>query len=229
MAGFRCDSKRLSKSAWKIRCGPRPPGGGIGEGSRRSANVWNERSHSGGWSSLALSGLAPRSEVTATVETLHLPATYPFAGFVRLSCSWAVVLNIALLNELERDNGEQAEFSEQDTLRNARGGLAQRSRIAAGSLRVVCFDDRTGRRRLRRDEPRRQDRAVGSAKTGDQRSGHALPARRWLCRRIDLDPSQDGRTPRQGDWLQRFARHLRLRDSEQVPAPNRAGGDRVRV
>jgi hypothetical protein len=36
--------------------------------------------------SLALSGLAPRSEVTATVEALHLPATYPFAGFVRLSC-----------------------------------------------------------------------------------------------------------------------------------------------
>src|SRR6185369_6241374 len=29
MAGFRCNSKRLSKSAWKIRCGPRPPGGGI--------------------------------------------------------------------------------------------------------------------------------------------------------------------------------------------------------
>jgi len=51
-----------------------------------------------------LSGLAPRSEVTCTVEALHLPATYPFAGFVRLSCSWAVVVDIAPLNELERDN-----------------------------------------------------------------------------------------------------------------------------
>src|SRR5438874_9698592 len=135
----------------------------------------------------------------------------------------AVILNIALLNELERDNEQQAELSEQDALRNARGGLAQRSRIAAGSLRVVCFDGRTGRRRLRRDEPWRQDRAVGSAKNGGQKSGHALPARRRLCRRIDLDPSQDGRTTRQGDWLLRSARHLRLRVPEQVPAPNRTG------
>src|SRR5439155_24006213 len=66
-------------------------------------------------------------------------------------------------------------------------------------------------------------------KNGGQRSGHALPARRWLCWRIDLDPSQDGRTARQGDWLLRSARHLRLRVPEQVPAPNRTDRESVRV
>src|SRR6266478_9912715 len=173
--------------------------------------------------------MRPGFEATVSVEASHLPATYPFAGFVRLRCSWAVVINIALPNELESDNEQQAEPGEQDTLRNAGGGVEQRPRIAAGNRRVVCFDRRTGRRRLRRDQPWQQDRAVGSAKTGGQGSGHALPARRWLCQRIDLDPSQDGRAPRQGDWLLRFARHLRLRVSEQVPAPDRAGRDRVRV
>jgi glucokinase len=29
MAGFRCDSKRLSKPVWRASCGPRPPGGSI--------------------------------------------------------------------------------------------------------------------------------------------------------------------------------------------------------
>ena len=29
MAGFRCDSKRLSKPVWRILCGRRPPGGSI--------------------------------------------------------------------------------------------------------------------------------------------------------------------------------------------------------
>ncbi|MFP4539266.1 MAG: transposase, partial [Dichotomicrobium sp.] len=29
MAGFRCDSKRLSKPVWRFACGHRPPGGSI--------------------------------------------------------------------------------------------------------------------------------------------------------------------------------------------------------